>query len=129
MISNFAVPYLFCASGQMEIRTFPALSLFISCLHPDLQGNEDAADAQTSRKNPYNHRRLLEFPSQVCSWASSSTLLSLSNSVLLLSSSMLLLSRILEDAARTIPNSSHGILLQVIPSARDAIFSQMWSRP
>ena len=117
MISNFAVPYLFCASGQMEIRTFPALSLFMSCLHPDLQGNEDAADAQTSRKNPYNHRRLLEFPSQLCSWASSSTLLSLSNSVLLLSSSMLLLSRILEDAARTIPNSSHGILLQVIPSA------------
>jgi hypothetical protein len=48
---------------------------------------------------------------------SSATLLSLSNSVLLLSSSMLLLSRILDDAARTIPNSSHGILLQIMPSA------------
>jgi hypothetical protein len=112
MISNLAVPYLLCAAGHMEIRTFPALSLFMSCLHSHSHSHSDL----TPRKNPCSHRVLLEFPKQLCSWASSSTLLSLSNSVLLLSSSMLLLSRILEDAAQSIPNLNHGILLQIMPS-------------
>jgi hypothetical protein len=112
MISNLAVPYLFCAAGHMEIRTFPALSLFMSCLHSYSHSHSDL----TPRKNPCSHRVLLEFPKQLCSWASSSTMLSLSNSVLLLSSSILLLSRILDDAARSIPNSNHGILLQIMPS-------------
>jgi hypothetical protein len=113
MISNLAVPYLFCAAGHMEIRTFPALSLFMSCLHSYSHNHSDF----TSRKSSCSHRFLLEFPKQLCSWASSSTLLSMSNSVLLLSSSMLLLSRILEDAARSIPNANHGILLQIMPSS------------
>lgn len=116
MISNLAVPFLFCAAGHMEIRTFPALSLFMSSFHC-YSDNVDRTDEQTPQSNSCSHRILLEFPKQLCSWVSSSTLLSLSNSVLLLSSSFLLLSRILDDAARTIPNSSHGILQQIMPSA------------
>jgi hypothetical protein len=110
MISHLAVPYLFCAAGHMEIRCYPALSLFMSCLDLCDYSNIDPSNA-------CSHRILLEFPKQLCSWASSSTLRSLSDSVLLLSSTMLLLSRILEDATRTIPNSSHGILSQILPSS------------
>jgi hypothetical protein len=117
MISNLAVPILFCAAGHMEIRTFPALSLYMSCFHFYTDDSIDKTEGQRIQQYPCSHRIVLEFPRQLCSWMSSSTLLSLSNSVLLLSSSILLLSRILDDSARTIPNSSHGILMQVMPSA------------
>ena len=120
MISNMAVPYLLCAAGHMEIRTLPALALFMSCLHPNNFNSLDDKSEHTDdadRMNRCSHRIFLTFPKQLCSWASSSTLRSLSDSVLLLSSSLLLLSRILEDAAQSIPNSSHGILSQVMSTA------------
>jgi len=121
MISNMAVPYLLCAAGHMEIRTLPALSLFMSCLHPNnfntFDDKSEPASSDSERMNQCSHRIFLTFPKQLCSWASSSTLFSLSDSVLLLSSSLLLLSRILEDAAQSIPNSSHGILSQVLSTA------------
>jgi hypothetical protein len=106
MISNMAVPYLLCAAGHMEIRTLPALSLYMSCLHPNnfntFDDKSEPANSDSERMNQCSHRIFLTFPKQLCSWASSSTLFSLSDSVLLLSSSLLLLSRILEDAGSSL---------------------------